>query len=181
MSPLPHHKSRASGTYRDDWPTPEHLIQSVHGIFGRIDIDLASSAASNVLVGAKDYYSRLDPCPDHIRVPQGSVLWCNPPGPGSEVKRFWRIWCRAIRVYEACGAFLIYNIDHWRSLERPPTILWAIPLPKRLKFEGAKHGAAWSSALVVRLLSPQTSDAGRAFNEASSKLHELGHVLRWEP
>jgi len=161
---IAHHTSRKRGTWSAEHGTPKHVIELVRKMFGRIDVDLASSNEFNESVGALYFFSKEDWCPAHLSVwghPQ--VFYCNPPGPSSEVKRFFDIWQRATD-HPNLGAFLVYNIDHWRMLH-PSRPLWALMFAKRLKFIGAKHQANFGSVLITTKKPPKG----------------FGHIFRWEP
>ena len=146
-----HLDSRAKKTYRDDHETPDEIIQAVRKIFGPIAVDLASSPEANRSILAWCYYSKENPCPDDFLCCDGTVIWCNPPGPGKKVQAFWKIFKRAYEVKYAEGAFLLFNMDHWRQLEPPlPGFGYFVTiLKKRLKFKGNKNGASFPSALIT--------------------------------
>ena len=134
------------GAQSDDWGTPREVVDMVRSTLGDIDIDLASSEKHNKVVGAYKYYSIDDPCPEVTwTVP---TTFCNPPGPVANVRWFWDVWCNTLAPGRG-GAFLIFQIDHWRTLPAPPRDLWCLLWPKRLKFVGAKDGANFSSVLVL--------------------------------
>lgn len=165
---IAHHTSRKRGTWSDKHGTPEHVIALVRQMFGRIDDDLASSHEFNKTVGARWYYSIESPCPEMIQTDIPSVIYCNPPGPSKNVIWFFDVWQEATRRPNA-GAFLIYNIDHWRMLE-PKRPLWALMFRKRLAFLGIPHrkrsdGANFASVLVTTKKPPKG----------------FGHIFRWEP
>lgn len=161
-----HHTSQQRGTMRDDWGTPEWVLDIVRGIYGPITHDLASNDEANQLVGAKWYWTRENPCPLHPPTEPEDVVWCNPPGPCAMVEHFWRIWWRCVGLG---GGFLVFNLDHLRQLPAPPQTATVLILRKRLRFVGASQGASFPSALV----SP-----GRVEQKAS--LLEHGHLLGWD-
>jgi len=149
---MPHHTSKKRGTWSNDWGTPKDLVEEVRRMYGRIDFDLASSAEHNKIIRAKKYWTAQDPCPERPDLfgeeTPDPVVWCNPPGPLLNVGKFWAIWLWCVSV--SCrGAFLIYNMDHWRCLPAPPEDMCVVVLHKRLRFVGAKSGASFPSALVL--------------------------------
>lgn len=140
--------SRQRGSYRDDHGTPDWVLDMHRGLFKRIDLDLASSAADQRRVGAKKFYSVRDPCPAVPRLPTDAIVWCNPPGPSGKVIWFWETWCRCIRM-GAEGSFLVFSIDHLRLLRNRTGIsLYATFLP-RIKFVGNRNQAAIASVLIT--------------------------------
>lgn len=158
--------SAARGTYQSTWGTPEDLLLRVRDAFGRIDVDLASSEEHNARVRAGRIYTIHNPCPRRVPVLPGEVVWCNPPGPGSQVKEFWAIWNDCLAA-GAAGAFLFFQIDHWRQVAPPAMPLAVVILRRRLRYVGAKSSANFASVLAI----------------ANSRLdlRDLGHVVRWAP
>jgi hypothetical protein len=169
---IAHHTSKKRGTWSAEHGTPEHVIELVHRMFGHIDVDLASSMVFNKMIGAGGIFTKESPCPGDLDAGSfnGAIIYCNPPGPSTEVKRFFDIWQRTTRPRDSLifrpnhGAFLIYNIDHWRMLQ-PTRPLWVLMFAKRLKFVGAKHQANFGSVLITTKKPPEG----------------FGHILKWEP
>jgi hypothetical protein len=133
-------------------------------------IDLASNVEANKTIRARRFYSLKNPCPNDVHPLSGQLVWCNPPGPVGEVRRFWNIWRRAVR-YSGCGAFLIFNLDHWRTLSRPDLeeVFYVGIWPWRLRFVGAPSQYNHPSAVVLR------GDDGLAFGVA----RETMNIVRW--
>jgi len=140
------HSSR--GTARQLGNTPE-VLDFVRLVCGPITLDLASNPKANKLVRADRYYQKIDPCPDAPHLADNDVVWCNPPGPVAEVKRFFSIWDRCMGMAGNQGGFLIFNMDHWRALEpvygEYTVVIWC----KRLKFVGAPSQYNHPSSLVL--------------------------------
>lgn len=158
-----HHTSRKRGTWSAEHGTPEHVIALVYRMFGRIDCDLASSDKFNESVGAVWYFTKKIRCPGTVVTVEPTVVYCNPPGPSKNVIWFFDVWQNVTRRPNS-GAFLIYNIDHWRMLQ-PTRPLWALMFEKRLKFIGEENGASFSSVLITTKKPPTGH----------------GHVFRWQP
>jgi len=162
-----HH--RREGVLSNDWGTPSEIIDLIRDLYGDINIDLASSEIHNKRIGAELSFTEAHPCLENLpdllaQDPASYTVWCNPPGPGKEVKRFWNIWCRCMCSPNVSGGFLIYNIDHWRQLPQPTNFMYAVILNKRLKFVGAAHGASFASVLILH---------------PTIHLHELDHVTEF--
>jgi DNA N-6-adenine-methyltransferase (Dam) len=76
-------QSVSSGDY--EWYTPPEVLALVRTVLGTIDVDPASCAAAQQLVGAGTYYSLAD---DGLRQPWHGTVFCNPPYKMPEVARF---------------------------------------------------------------------------------------------
>ena len=172
MTPPPHLTSRARGTYGDDRRTPAFVLDAVRRAAGvkNVFLDLASSDAANESVRALHYYTADKPCPALQSAPQrsqaGRLVWCNPPGPVAHVQWFWAAW-NAYVARGALGAFLLFNIDHWRQVTAPTVAAEVVVVRRRLPFTGpgcSGAGASFASALVC---------AG------FSAPRDLGHVVSW--
>jgi hypothetical protein len=162
---ITHHTSLIRGTYRDDHGTPNSILDLVRAEYGGIDLDLASNAVANETVLAKQFYTLENPCPDTVPLQGIGTVWCNPPGPLTNVEKFWNIWLDCI-CFGIDGGFLIYNIDHWRCLTHSFESLYVLVLRKRIKFMGAKHGASFPSVLVFS-------------SEPKTLAIDTGHLLEW--
>jgi len=149
MGPLigiAHHTSIARGTYSSEWGTPPEIVEVVRTAFGCIDYDLASSEEHNRIVKAGIYFTKKDPLKNVNNLAPG-MIYCNPPGPSELVLHFWVQWQVCVSLCGWQGAFLLFNIDHWRMLPRPTFHTKALLLRRRLRFVGAKHQANFSSML----------------------------------
>jgi hypothetical protein len=160
-----HLTSMRRKTYSSTWGTPPEIIAIVIDLFGTIDLDLASSAEHNKIVGARAFFSEDNPCPDAPEVLPGDVCYSNPPGPSVFVQDFWKIWLGCIDR-GAVGGFLIFNTDNWRGLSEPKRQHPVILLKKRVRYVGAPSSASFPSALV---LSP----------DVVTVPDEYGHVVEW--
>jgi hypothetical protein len=171
MPQPPHHTSIARGTYSSDQGTPDWVLDIARQYVGNFTLDLCSSEHHNKIVKARRFHSLEKPCPRRPRVQSTGVVWCNPPGPCGSVGEFWQTWLYCVCEKAANGAFLFFNIDHWRQLPPPPMELPAIVLRRRIRFLGNENGASFPSVLV---LSP-CHDALRSFD------HTYGHSIMWRP
>ena len=155
-----------AGAQLDDWGTPSDVLDFVRRVFeDEIAVDLASNAKANETVRAARWYSLERPCPDRPVVRLGELVWCNPPGPVENVRLFFQRWERAVNESKA-GAFLVFNLDHFRSLESERPWYKVVICRKRLKFVGAPSQYNHPSGLIF---------AGR-----SHISDDLGTVLSWQ-
>ena len=141
------------GAQSSEWGTPDEVVNFAKDALGieRFDCDMATHKRwMGGAIGAlpRDCYTLERPCPKELPRSKYSRVWCNPPAGVEAVRSFWGTWCEAL-THSAQGAFLIYQIDHWRSLPPPPVNTWCLIWPKRLKFVGASCQANFSSVLVL--------------------------------
>ena len=155
-----------AGAQLDDWGTPSDVLDFVRRVFeDEIAVDLASNAKANETVRAARWYSLERPCPEEPEVQHGELVWTNPPGPVENVRLFFQRWERAVDVSKV-GAFLVFNMDHLRSLASARPWYKVVICRKRLKFVGAPSQYNHPSALIF---------AGR-----SHIVDDFGTVLSWQ-
>ena len=155
-----------AGAQLDDWGTPSDVLDFVRRVFGQeITLDLASNARANDTVRAARWYSLERPCPEEPEVRYGELVFCNPPGPVENVRLFFNLWQRAVDISKV-GVFLVFNLDHFRSLESERPWYKVVMCRKRLKFIGAPSQYNHPSGLIF---------AGR-----SHISDDLGTVLSWQ-
>ena len=77
------HISNNSG--ENEWYTPIEYIVSAKKVMGDIDLDPASSETANIIVRAKEYYTKED---DGLKQEWGGRDWLNPPYSQPEISMF---------------------------------------------------------------------------------------------
>ena len=63
-------------TGRVEWYTPPAVIKAVRTVLGEIDLDPASTAEANHIVGAKNFFTKDD---DGLKHDWLGKIFCNPP------------------------------------------------------------------------------------------------------
>jgi DNA N-6-adenine-methyltransferase (Dam)/Family of unknown function (DUF6011) len=102
----PHNVS--TGDY--EWYTPKEIIALVKEVLGEIDVDPASCAVAQQVVGARTYYTIED---DGLRHPWRGTVFCNPPYKLPDIARF----CGKLLEERAAGhttaaILLVNNVTH---------------------------------------------------------------------
>lgn len=89
----------------DDQYTPRWVLDAARQVLGRIDLDPATSAAAQAVVGAQRYYTQTD---NGLIQPWAGRVWCNPPysDPLPWVKKLIGHY----RAGEVSAALLLLNI-----------------------------------------------------------------------
>lgn len=100
---------------RDDWQTPDEILDAVRDVLGGIDLDPASSEEANSRVGAMQILTEADNALD-CPWPMDCRVYLNPPGGKignkSKTKLFWR----RMMEYRKDG-FLLHGIFAFFSIE----------------------------------------------------------------
>lgn len=142
------------------WYTPADVIAYAREVLGSIDLDPASDAQANQVVGARVWYGAKG---EHWWAwPIQSRIWCNPPGGkdeetgGSNQKRFWS----ALMSYRGQGSlvdaiFLAFSIESLQTTQRDAQAAmmdFPICIPhKRIRFispTGQKNSPTHANALI---------------------------------
>ena len=158
------HSNASSG-----WGTPPEIIALVRQVLDSIDLDPASSAAANLVVGAKRYYTATD---DGIYRPWSGSVFCNPPsgrvGRRSLPLLFWDRLCESIdEGYVTHGIFLAYSIEQLQTSQSCvcPMLQFAVCVPsKRIRFldpSGMLRTSPTHASAIVYV--PGTKDATATF------------------
>jgi hypothetical protein len=99
---------------KGEWFTPPEIIKRVHAVMGGIDLDPASCAKANTIVGAKQFFTAAD---DALNRPWHGRVFVNPPGtcPRGVVERYEDSYTGTIVVKEerfsVCGKTKVCTCD----------------------------------------------------------------------
>lgn len=123
----------------NDWYTPAEYVQAARDVMGGIDLDPASTAVANEVIGAMAYYGpdRDDERErDGLSQPWRGCVWMNPP---YAQPLFWR-FCEKLseevaqgNVEQACA--LVNNVTETVAFQRMAEVAGAICFPSgRVRF-----------------------------------------------
>ena len=131
LSAPPPHVARNAGDH--EWYTPDEYIEAARAVLGDIDLDPASTAEANQIVGAKRFFSESD---DGLARAWIGRIWLNPPYAGDLVGRFAEKLVSSVlsgAVSEAC--VLVNNATETRWFQRLLGFAEAVCFPQgRIKF-----------------------------------------------
>jgi ParB family chromosome partitioning protein len=163
------HSSRS-----DEWFTPPDIIQRVRQALGGIDLDPASCAKANEVVGAGEYY---DADRNGLVLPWHGRVFCNPPGGKvgnrSKMGLFWdKLLCENAISGLRGSVFLCFSLEAAQSTQQYRRSILDYPFcvpAKRVRFVPGDGGRAeapsHSNAIVYVPGSDNRTDAFvRAFD-----------------
>jgi phage N-6-adenine-methyltransferase len=139
------------------WETPAALLEALHGVFGRFDLDPCAARKTRVAVRARTHYTVED---DGLSLPWHGTVFVNPP-----YGRTLAAWIAKAHQEAASGrARLVVAL----LPARPDTRYWhediagsatVYFLRGRLRFSGSRQSAPFPSALAIWGASPATLEA----------------------
>jgi ParB family chromosome partitioning protein len=96
----------SQNTGNNEWYTPKEYIAAATVVLGQIDLDPASSAEANAIVGAKTFYTLAD---EGTEQPWLGRVWLNPPYAQPEIQKFATKLADSVRAHDVSAAIVLVN------------------------------------------------------------------------
>lgn len=171
---------------RDDWHTPEWVLERVRRVLGTIDFDPASSVIANHRVQAKRFLTGHDNALETPWNCEGQTIFVNPPGGKTGNKSNTALfWARLMehRDQFSHAIFLAFSAEALQNTQgKGVPAMGTFPLcvpSKRIRFllPGGEEGPAPSHSNVIAYVPGRidgTTDFVAAFNDVGTILNVGG-------
>ncbi len=168
----------------DQWFTPADIIQRAYHVLGAIDLDPASSAAANAVVGAQTYYTKEM---DGLQCDWFGSIWCNPPGGKVNGKSLPLLfWEKLMKTRESMFfdhaivmCFSIEQLQTTQGRDYPSMLGFPLCIPKkRVSFvqgDGKSSGSPAHANAIVYV--PGRRNYVKAFADA---FKDMGEIVNYE-
>lgn len=130
-----HYRKTIREEGRNEWYSPQEIVEAARRVMGGIDLDPASCRQANNIVRATRYYTRRD---DGLAQPWRGRVWLNPPY-DTLAPRFFKKFCAEYEAGNVPTACLLLGTHHlttrWFQEAKEFSALVCLPAG-RLKFTG---------------------------------------------
>ena len=157
-----HDLYRAHGTGNNEWFSPPEYIELVREVMGAIDLDPASSAEANQVVGATRFFTIDD---DGLSRDWGGRVWLNPPYSRDQMPKFVEKLKVSFQSGDVSAAIMVsHNTTDTRWFHSLTEVIAAICFPsKRIKFYHGDEVAAPVAGQMFAYLGDDVSAFKRVF------------------
>lgn len=102
------HQQRGQRERRNEWYSPQNVVDAARRVMGAIDLDPASCVRANEIVRAKKYY---DQAADGLIQPWHGRVWLNPPY-DTFAPKFFVKFCDEYAAHRVSMACLLLGVHH---------------------------------------------------------------------
>jgi hypothetical protein len=157
-----------------EWYTPPEVIALVRQVLGTIEVDPASCAAAQAVVGATTYYTAED---DGLRHPWRGRVFCNPPYKMPEIARFVGKLIEELDAQYTTEAILLVNAvtqTDWFQFVAPRAAAICFP-DGRIRFTHATHnGMSPCQGQAILYFGPQVERFAEVFGTMGLLMQVIG-------
>ncbi len=154
----------ANNSGDNEWYTPKEYIEAARLVLVSIDVDPASNAVANEIIGAATFYTAED---SGLDKDWHGTVWMNPPYESGLIGQFAEKLCDSYAKGNVTSAVvLVNNATETRWFQSLAELASAACFPKgRVKFWHPRKVAAPLQGQAILFLGPNPDEFARAFSQ----------------